>query len=175
MNSGHIAGYRSSATIARAGKRPEVKKRIRELQQRNVRKMDKIMSDPERMARLSELARANLVDFIDENGDIILNKDIPNHGAVSEYEVKTRIIPGDIPITETTKKIKLHNPVPPIDLMFKHDHTYSETAGNTFNQINILVKYDTDTGKESDSPLKELGQAPAPEKVSGLVAETDNS
>ena len=49
-----------------------------------------IMQPHEVKVRLSELARANLVDFIDENGQPILNKDIPHNSAAKEYHRKKR-------------------------------------------------------------------------------------
>lgn len=50
-----------------------------------------IMQPHEVKARLSELARANLVDFIDEDGRPKLSKDTPHHSAAKKYYRKTRI------------------------------------------------------------------------------------
>jgi len=52
--------------------------------------VEKIMQPHEVKARLSELARANLVDFIDEDGNPVLNRGIPNHGAAKKYYRKRR-------------------------------------------------------------------------------------
>ena len=52
--------------------------------------LEEIMQPHEVKARLSELARANLVDFIDENGKPKLSKDTPHHSAAKKYYRKTR-------------------------------------------------------------------------------------
>lgn len=51
---------------------------------------DSIMSPHEIKARLSQLARANLVDFIDKDGQPVLSKDTPGHQAAKEFYKKTR-------------------------------------------------------------------------------------
>jgi len=50
-----------------------------------------IMQPHEVKARLSELARANLIDFIDEDGKVKLSKDTPHHSAAKKYYRKHRM------------------------------------------------------------------------------------
>jgi len=50
-----------------------------------------IMQPHEVKARLSEIARANLVDFIDEDGKVRLTKDTPHHAAAKKYYKKSRL------------------------------------------------------------------------------------
>ena len=50
-----------------------------------------IMQPHEVKARLSELARANLVDFLDAEGRPNLSKDTPHHSAAKKYYRKHRI------------------------------------------------------------------------------------
>ena len=50
-----------------------------------------VMQPQEIKARLSELARANLVDFLDPSGRPKLSKDVPHHAAAKKYYRKSRI------------------------------------------------------------------------------------
>jgi len=52
---------------------------------------EQIMQPQEIKARLSELARANLVDFLDPSGRPKLSKDVPHHAAAKKYYRKSRI------------------------------------------------------------------------------------
>lgn len=139
------AGYRiksAASTASKINKYPEVQARIKELQERIDRKVQRaIMSPIERKMRLSEFAGANLIDFIDDNGNVSIDKNQKGVGALSEYTVKKRIIPGDVPVEEVTKTIKLRDPISSIDLLNKMDRIYSEQSaqGNTTNTFNIIV------------------------------------
>uniref|UniRef100_A0A6H1ZT79 Putative terminase n=1 Tax=viral metagenome TaxID=1070528 RepID=A0A6H1ZT79_9ZZZZ len=52
---------------------------------------EQIMQPQEIKARLSELARANLVDFLDPSGRPKLSKDVPHHAAAKKYYRKSRV------------------------------------------------------------------------------------
>ena len=52
---------------------------------------EQIMQPHEVKARLSELARANLVDFLDEDGNPKLSRDVPHHSAAKKYYRKSRV------------------------------------------------------------------------------------
>ena len=67
-----------------------------------------IMSVKERKERLSELARARLVDFV-KDGQPVLNKDIPNAGAAKEFYHRTKRDKFGNPIE--TRAIKLSDPI----------------------------------------------------------------
>ena len=60
--------------------------------------VETIMQPHEVKARLSELARANLVDFIDEDGKVNLSKDTPHHSAAKKYYRKRRMDRNGNPI-----------------------------------------------------------------------------
>ena len=62
----------------------------------------------EKKERLSQIARACLVDFI-EDGQPVLRKDVPNNAAVKEFYHQTRYDRKGNPITTTA--IKLNDPI----------------------------------------------------------------
>ena len=68
-----------------------------------------IMQPHEVKARLSELARANLVDFLDEDGKPKLSRTTPHHSAAKKYYKKSRTDRAGNPI-ETTE-IALHDQI----------------------------------------------------------------
>ena len=94
--------------------------RYLELQQEA--KSDAIMPVKERKERLSELSRANITDFITDDG-IKVSKESPNVGAVSEITTVTKVLrKGGEPVVIT--KLKLHNPIPAIAEHNKMDGEY---------------------------------------------------
>ncbi len=126
------AGYTpKAAPVAawQAKKLPEVQARIHELQENISRKnLKHIMSSVERKYRLTEFASANLVDFMDEEGDIKIDKNQVGVGALSEYTTKTRYITKDDKTEKIVDKtIKLRDPIASIDLLNKMDKVYSDT------------------------------------------------
>ena len=81
-----------------------------------------IMPVIERKERLSELSRANIPDFITDDG-IKVSKDSPNVGAVSEITSVTRLFrKGGEPVAIT--KLKLHDPVKSIAELNKMEGEY---------------------------------------------------
>lgn len=93
-----------------------------------------VATETERKERLSEFIRANIADFISEDGQVKVNKNSPHYGAVSEYEVK-RTKHG------YNKSLKLHNPISAIAELNRMEHIYE--APPSVNQdnrvINIIV------------------------------------
>jgi len=76
----------------------------------------------ERKERLSELSRANIPDFISDEG-IKVSKESPNVGAVSEITSVTRVLrKGGEPVVIT--KLKLHNPITAIAELNKMEGEY---------------------------------------------------
>ena len=136
-----LAGY-SAHTAAVTGRKnllkPAIQERIQELRQ--VAEDAMIMGVVERKRRLSEIARANIPDYIAEDG-IKVSKESPNVGAVSEITTKTKLFrkTGE-PVVITN--LKLHNPISAISELNKMEKVY-ETAVN-INQdnrtINIIVQ-----------------------------------
>jgi len=98
-----------------------------------------VMPFGERQVRLSKIARANLVDFVGQDGVPKLSPETPNHEAVSAYAVTT--LGHDEVVTKT--RIKLLDPIEAISELNKMDHVYDATSANqTTNntQINIIVQ-----------------------------------
>jgi phage terminase small subunit len=152
-NAAILAGFTPKSASVQAWKLyklPEVVSRITELEKRYSHKLQKqIMSVTERKERLSEFAKANLVDFLDENGDPELDESIKGHGAVAEYNVKTRTITvGDNPIKEVTKTIKLRDPIASIDLLNKMDKLYSEGSQVNIDNRKIEITVVSEKAKE---------------------------
>jgi len=107
------AGYSNKYPVAsidsnacQLAEKTKIKQRLQEL--RNQAASDAIMSEREAKERLSDIARANLVDF-QRDGEPVLSKDVPHHAAASEYYHRTRFDKAGNPII--TKSIKLLNPI----------------------------------------------------------------
>lgn len=141
------AGYSSSqlpATLDRnaclLAKNPKIVTRLAKLQAEA--DAAAIMSIQERKARLSEIGRARLVDFIDADGDVTLNEKIPNVGAVKKYMVKRyEVGRGDSKLPVIEKSIELYDPVDGVQELNKMDGVYEEKPPTTNNlQINIVVQ-----------------------------------
>jgi phage terminase small subunit len=96
-----------------------------------------IMDVKERKKRLSELARAKLVDFIDSDGNI--TTDGKNNAAIAELSVENFQGGKDGRAESTTKKIKLHNPIAAIQELNKMDGSYKVEQSNNQTIINIIV------------------------------------
>ncbi len=110
--------------------------RIKELQDKIA--SEKIMSATERKERLSEIARANLTQFMELGKDgswVNLGPETPHSVAIQEIHSRTEYDKdGESPTVYTS--VKLHDPIRAIDLLNKMDKIYEEKAGNTIN-INV--------------------------------------
>ncbi len=142
-NSALLAGYSPHFVAENCGKtlkNPRIQARLASLRaQAKATAGDAVMDVAERQIRLSEIARARLVDFI-VDGEPKLDKDIPNHVAASEFSVKSRTGKyGD----SVEKSIKLRDPIAAIAELNKMEHVYTEQRGGDVTnnlQINIIVK-----------------------------------
>jgi phage terminase small subunit len=94
-----------------------------------------IMSVIERKQRLSEIARGKTVDFIDKHGNI--NTEAENNAAIAEITVEDWQGGKRGRATSRTKRIKLYNPVPAIDLLNKMENEYE--VGAVINDIKVLI------------------------------------
>ncbi len=161
------AGYASNskmiivdANASRLAKTEKVQARLEELRLKVERAA--IGTKVEREKRLTTIYRADITDFIDSDGEPKLSKEIPNHGAVSEYTKTTRYTKAGDEIV--TKSIKLRDPVSAIQEHNKMDGAYptvdtpsvSVTVNNT--QVNaVKVELDGDTLKDITRILGEVG------------------
>jgi len=88
----------------------------------------------ERKQRLTEILRADIPDFVTDEG-IKVTKNSPNAGAVSEITTKKKIFRGGVPVEITN--LKLHNPISAISELNKMEAIGIE-KGDTNIQINII-------------------------------------
>ena len=89
-------------------KNNKIKDRIKEFQE--AAENAATMSVQERKERLSEIARANLVDFVTEDGQTIkANKNIPNYGALSQFTVRTTYNKEGEPVV--TREIRMQSQI----------------------------------------------------------------
>lgn len=89
-----------------------------------------IAGEIERREILSEIARGDLLDYQEvgaDGGYLSIDKKSPNTKAVSEITSRTEYN-NDGANAALITKIKLHNPVPAIDLLNKMDGSYPPTA-----------------------------------------------
>jgi len=101
--------------------------------------LDKAIAGPiERKKRLTEMVRANLIDFMPD-GEVKLDKTSSNQGAVSEYETVTRYNRKGDPYV--TKRIKLRDPIAAISELNKMEGVYDTKDSPT--EIRVIITYAT--------------------------------
>ena len=108
---------------------PLVQARLKELREEEEKILERIQSRAvmgvaERKMRLTEIARANIPDFVTEEG-IKVKKDSANVGAVQEITTKTKVYKrtGE-PVVITN--LKLHSPIGAIQELNKMEKLYSD-------------------------------------------------
>jgi len=99
---------------------------------------ESVASVLERRQRLTEMIRANLVDFIDEGGNI--NLDTQYKGALAELTVEDwkGISKKGYEELSRNKRIKLHNAIQAITELNKMDRVYEE--GSTAQAITVILQ-----------------------------------
>ncbi|MFC1987760.1 terminase small subunit [Chloroflexota bacterium] len=138
------AGYspKSARFLAtRLRKNPYVIKRLKELQERI--ESEKIANVRERKEKLSEIIRAKVVDFLDENGQPVITKNSPHAGAVKEFYDRVKYDRNGNPIR--TRSIKLIDVIEAIRELNKIDGTYAsqpfiQDNSQTINIIDVQGK-----------------------------------
>lgn len=134
------AGYNCKPSVAYTVatenlKKPQIAARIAELRQRL--EDATIMDVRERRQRLSEIARANLTDYVTETG-IKVDGASPNRAALAGMQ--TKIVyhkKGREP--EVVTDVKLHDPVRAIDTLNRMDKIYSDAPGPTSADVRITT------------------------------------
>ena len=93
----------------------------------------------ERKQRLTDIYRAQMVDFISPSGEPTLSKDIPHHAAVSEFSI-TQMSAGEEKVI-TKRTLKLRDPIAAIQEQNKMERIGAQDTaqGNTNNYYNIAV------------------------------------
>jgi phage terminase small subunit len=126
-----------------------------------------VMSLQERRKRLSEIAGANLTDFMELGQDgswVNLGPETKKSGAIQEIHSRTEYDKdGSKPTVYTS--VKLHDPVRAIDLLNKMDKLYSEgVTNNDIKTINInevkVVQFDPREVARAIAEALRLGISP---------------
>jgi len=133
---------RTAAVIGRENLlKPQIIERIDQLRQ--LAEDASIATVVERKQRLTEIARANIPDYVDDVS-IRVDKESPNVGAVSEITTRTRVYRNE-PVVITN--LKLHNPIQAIAELNKMERIY-EPDGATVNVDNRKVEINIGDPKE---------------------------
>ena len=135
-------------------KNTKIAQRIAELEAKV--ESDAIGTVIERKQRLTDIYRANLTDFLDEKGQVKLSKDIPHHGAVSEYSVKTIGEGEDGMVLQKT--LKLRDPIAAIQEQNRMERIGADTTPSPApgsQVLNIIVVGGSDNLKDVLDQVKE--------------------
>jgi len=137
-----------------------------------------IMAVQERKERLSEIARGNLTDYqeagLDGSGYISITKDSPNTAAIAQIESATKFDENGNTGTLFTK-IKLHNPVPAIDLLNKMDKIYTEGTTVNIDNRKQEVKFVNFDAKEVARTIIEAERLGISPELLGGISEGEAS
>lgn len=112
------AGYKKSrfrSTASRLATNSNILARIVELHK--MAASDAVMTVREIEERLSEIGRARLVDFVDEDGKITLK--VANNAALQEFVITDWKGGKEERAASRTTKVKLHNPMTAMDMLLK--------------------------------------------------------
>ena len=114
---------------------PKVVKRLEALTDRAY--LPHIMRVAERKARLSEIGKANLTDFVDNDGNITLKPS----AALAELSNEEHIIDGQQKLSRRSKRLKLRDPIAAIAELNKMERigAIDTVANNTVNILNVIV------------------------------------
>jgi len=102
------------------------------------KRTETVMQPHEVKARLSELARANLVDFLDEDGNPRLSRDVPHHSAAKKYFRKSRVDRDGNPIESS--EISLHDQVEALRELAKIYGMYAPSKHMVAQNIQFTVR-----------------------------------
>lgn len=132
------AGYSEKTMPTLVFQRPAMQQRLTEL--REAVASASVADVLERKQRLTEFLRANITDFVDENGNIKL--DVANRGAIAELTIEDWQSAYAGTAQSRTKRIKLHSPIQAIAELNKMEHIYETGAiiNQDNRQINIIVR-----------------------------------
>lgn len=136
--------------------KPEIKNQIEKLQA-EISERNKITVD-ELVQTLAKLARFDIADLYDENGELknIHQMDRDARLSLEGVETDTLEVEGR-PIT-TTKKVRISNRKQAIDMLMKHLGGYREDNAQRNATINVLpINPLADDTPTDDSPTEDIG------------------
>ena len=123
--------------------KPKIQARLKELRQKT--EDATIATVVERKQRLTEIARANLPDYVEPEG-ITVDKESPNVGAVSEITTRTKVYnKREGPVTITN--LKLHNPIQAIAELNKMEKVYTEGTQVNIDNRKVEIVVSTENAK----------------------------
>ena len=130
---------------------PLVKARLNDLRQmeeyiREKSEMEAVISVLERKQVLTEIARADLTKFVNEEGNIDLSGE--NTGVISELQVEEWRGDKDGPAQSRTKRLKIHSKIQSIDLLNKMDKIYVEGTQVNIDNRKIEITVVSERSKE---------------------------
>jgi len=157
-----IAGYKPKTARFIASEnltKPNIKVRIQELRQKV--EDDSVMDVLERKQILTEIARANMIEFVEVGQDgawFNIDKTNLNSKAIQSVQSKT-MVGKDGADDAVFIRVNLHDPVKAIDLLNKMDKLYSDGAlVNIDNRkLEIVVR-----SEEARSLLAEIAEGISP-------------
>jgi len=147
-------------------KKPRVQARIKELWEKA--ESDVVMRVLERKEVLSEIGRSVLSDFIDENGQIII-ENLKGHAAVKEVIVEQWRDGHDKEAQTRSIKIKVHNPIEAIHELNAMEVKMKPGGDKLINPTWIVNVMDRETAEE----VAKLGLRTAPMLTEGVTKVTE--
>lgn len=159
------AGYAPKHAVKTASRilsRPCTIERLKQLRQKA--EDDSIMSVIERKQKLTKIARGNLINFINVDGDQSwINLDGEHEGSEAVAEIKSSTEHGrdGEPGFTVHTSVKLHDPIRAIDTLNKMDKLYSDGAQINIDnrQLNIIVR--------NQETANLIGQIPERKQLNG--------
>lgn len=122
-----------------------------------------VMAPLERRQRLSEIARGDLTDFMDGDGEPRLNKDTPNRRAAKEHYHRTKTDRAGHGVV--TKSIKLGDPVAAIQELNKMGGDYAPSKHLVGHKIVFEVVHVDKKQKQEEEPGSADDRSPTPATV----------
>lgn len=145
--SARLAGYSPNTAYTIGAEnllKPQIIARIDQLRQ--MAEDASIATVVERKQRLTEIARANIPDFVTDDG-IRVSKESPNVGAVSEITSRIKVFrKGSEPVNIIN--LRLHNPIQAITELNKMEGVYAEGAPVNIDNRKVLIIVSSDTAKK---------------------------
>uniref|UniRef100_A0A6M3J3Q1 Putative terminase n=1 Tax=viral metagenome TaxID=1070528 RepID=A0A6M3J3Q1_9ZZZZ len=146
-------------------RRPWVQARIKQLWEKA--ESDVVMRVLERKEVLSEIGRSVLSDFIDDNGQIII-ENLKGHAAVKEVIIE-QWRGADLEAQTRSIKIKVHNPIEAIHELNAMEVKMKPGGDKLINPTWIVNVMDRETAEE----VAKIGLRTAPMLTQGVTEATE--